>query len=193
MEDIALCVMVLCSVSTFVFNANPLMRFDGYYIMADWLEIPNLRDRSNRLLKNLACEYGLGMEVQPEPYMATSRTVLFITYAVASYIYRWVITFSILYFLYNWLKPYKLGSISAGLAVAAIASMVGWPIYRLFKGLHKRGRLPDMKRLNVTISSSILAVILLAFFFLPLPIGRVRQVGLVRDRSTFRSQSHADR
>ena len=45
--------MVLCSVSTVVFNANPLMRFDGYYILADWLEIPNLRERSNRFLKNL--------------------------------------------------------------------------------------------------------------------------------------------
>src|SRR5207237_5512542 len=63
--NVSLCVMVLCSVSTFVFNANPLMRFDGYYIMADWLEIPNLRDRSNRLLKNLTCEHALGMEVQP--------------------------------------------------------------------------------------------------------------------------------
>src|SRR6476620_5821225 len=63
-HNIALCVMVLCSVSTVVFNANPLMRFDGYYILADWLEIPNLRDRSNRMIKNVSCEYALGMEVQ---------------------------------------------------------------------------------------------------------------------------------
>jgi putative peptide zinc metalloprotease protein len=178
--NVSLCVMVLCSISTFVFNANPLMRFDGYYIMADWLEIPNLRDRSNRLLKNLTCEYALGMEVQPEPYMQPWRKVLFITYAIASYVYRWVVTFSILYFLYNWLKPYKLGSISAGLAVAALGSMVGWPLYRLFKGLHKRGRLPDMKRKNVSISGLILAGALAVFFFVPLPVSRVRQVGLVQ-------------
>lgn len=180
LNHVALCVMVLCSISTFVFNANPLMRFDGYYIMADWLEIPNLRDRSNRMLKNLACEYGLGMEVQPEPYMETWRKVLFVSYAIASYVYRWVVTFSILYFLYNWLKPYKLGSISAGLAVAALASMIVWPLYRLIKGLMKRGRIPDMKRKNVLISTSLLAAFLLAFFFLPLPISRVRQVGLVQ-------------
>jgi putative peptide zinc metalloprotease protein len=180
LNNVALCVMVLCSVSTFVFNANPLMRFDGYYIMADWLEIPNLRDRSNRMLKNISCEYALGMEVQPEPYMETWRKVLFITYAIASYIYRWVVTFSILFFLYNWLKPYKLGSISAGLALAALGSMVGWPIYRLVKGLHKRGRFPDMKRKNVSISAVILTTVLLGFFFLPLPISRVRQVGLVQ-------------
>ena len=53
MNNIALCVMVLCSVSTVMFNANPLMRFDGYYILADWLEIPNLREKANRFLNNL--------------------------------------------------------------------------------------------------------------------------------------------
>src|SRR5262249_18028953 len=159
-----LCVMVLCSVSTVVFNANPLMRFDGYYMLADWLEIPNLRDRSNRLLKNLVCEYGLGMEVQPEPYMETSRQALFIGYAILSYIYRWVVTFSILYFLSNWLKPYKLGSLSTLLAVAALGSMIIWPLYRLFKGLSKRGRLPDMKRKNVSVSTAIVAGILFVFF-----------------------------
>jgi putative peptide zinc metalloprotease protein len=183
-NNVALCVMVLCSVSTVVFNANPLMRFDGYYILADWLEIPNLRDRSNRMLKNLTCEHALGMEVQPEPYMETWRKVLFVTYAITSYIYRWVLTFSILYFLSNWLKPYKLGALSALLAIAALGSMVGWPIYRLLKGLHKRGRFPDMKRSRVTVSSAILIAVLLAFFLVPLPISRVRQTGLVQIEPT---------
>src|SRR5205814_8110180 len=158
----------------------PLMRFDGYYILADWLEIPNLRDRSNRMLKNLSCEYALGMEVQPEPYMETWRKVLFVSYAVGSYIYRWVLTFSILYFLSNWLKPYKLGALSTMLALAALGSLVGWPLYRLFKGLHKRGRLPDMKRKNVSIMAVVVTALLVGFFFVPLPISRVRQVGLVQ-------------
>ncbi|HEV3383941.1 MAG TPA: site-2 protease family protein, partial [Gemmata sp.] len=60
-NNISLCVMVLCSVSTVVFNANPLMRFDGYYIMADWLEIPNLREKANRFLNNLFLSKCLGV------------------------------------------------------------------------------------------------------------------------------------
>ena len=60
----------LLGVSTVVFNANPLMRFDGYYILADWLEIPNLREKSNRFLNNLFLAKCLGIEVPPEPYMA---------------------------------------------------------------------------------------------------------------------------
>ena len=66
-NNIALCLMVLCSISTFVFNANPLMRFDGYYILADWLEVPNLRERSNRYISRLTMQYALGIEVQRSP------------------------------------------------------------------------------------------------------------------------------
>jgi putative peptide zinc metalloprotease protein len=178
----ALSLMVVCSVSTVVFNGNPLMRYDGYYVLADWLEIPNLRDRANRYLKNLVCEHCLGIEVEPEPYMALGRRVLFVVFAVVSYIYRWVITFVILTVLASFLKPYKLQVISNMLALAAAGSMAGWPLYRLGKSLHKRGRLPDMKPLRTTISAAVLAAFLLAFFLAPLPVSRVRQTGLVQVR-----------
>ncbi|MFL5331035.1 MAG: site-2 protease family protein [Gemmataceae bacterium] len=179
-NNIALCVMVLCSVSTVVFNANPLMRFDGYYMMADWLEIPNLRDRSNKLLQNLFYEHCLGIEVQPEAYMETRRKALFVVYAVISYVYRWVVTFGILYFLSNWLKPYNLAALSGLLAIAALGSMVGWPVYRMAKNYFRRGRMPDMKRTRVTATSTVILTILALFFFLPLPISRIRQTGLMQ-------------
>jgi putative peptide zinc metalloprotease protein len=179
-NNLSLSLMVVCSVSTVVFNGNPLMRYDGYYILADWLEIPNLREKSNRYLQKLAMEYCLGIEVQREPYMALGRRTLFVTYAIASWIYRWVVTFSILYFLYRFLQPYKLGAISALLAIAAAGSMVGWPLYRLGKNLHKRGRLPDMKSERVWITTGVVVAVLIVFFFVPLPVSRVRQTGVVQ-------------
>jgi putative peptide zinc metalloprotease protein len=178
-NNVAMCLMVLCSVSTFVFNANPLMRFDGYYIMADWLEVPNLRERSNRFLSNLFQEHCLGIEVQPEAYMAPNRKFLFIAYAISSFVYRWVITVSILFFLAKWLKPYKLESLSVMLALGALASMIFWPTFRMVKNIRQRGRLPDMKRKRVTITGVVIALILIGFFALPLPIGRVRDNGVV--------------
>lgn len=96
-HNLSLSLMVVCSVSTVVFNGNPLMRYDGYYVLADWMEIPNLRERANRYLQNLFLEHCLGMEVQPEPYMETGRKVLFISYALVSYVYRWIVTFTILF------------------------------------------------------------------------------------------------
>ena len=91
--------MVVCSVSTVVFNANPLMRYDGYYVLADWLEIPNLRERSNRFLRTWCWSTAWASRCQPEPYMALGRQLLFVSYAIVSYIYRWVVTFAILWFL----------------------------------------------------------------------------------------------
>jgi putative peptide zinc metalloprotease protein len=176
----ALCLMIVCSVNTVFFNGNPLMRFDGYYILADLLEIPNLREKANRYLQRLGMEYGLGMEVQPEPYMATGRKALFFVYAVGSYIYRWVVTFTVIYFLSHILKPYKLEVLSQLLAVFALGSLLGWPAWRLIQNYQKRGRLPDMKMLNVSISASLIAVVVLLFFFLPLPVSRIREAGVVQ-------------
>jgi putative peptide zinc metalloprotease protein len=189
-NNVAMCLMVLCSVSTFVFNANPLMRFDGYYILADWLEVPNLRERSNRFLTNLMQEKALGIEVQPEAYMAPGRKWLFVIYAIGSFVYRWFVTVSILFFLAKWLKPYKLETLSMLLAIGALASLLFWPAYRFVKSVRQRGRLPDMKRKRVVVSAVIVGAILAVFFFMPLPVSRVREVGLVQVSEGHREPVH---
>jgi putative peptide zinc metalloprotease protein len=188
----ALSLMVVCSVSTILFNGNPLMRFDGYYVLADWLEIPNLRDRSNKYIQRIVMDKCLGIEVQPEPYMERWRRVLFVTYAITSYIYRWLITFVILMFLSNFLGP-KLKIISQMLATVAVGTMIGWPLYRLGANLKKRGRLPDMKPARVAISASVLAALLLFVFFVPLPItSRVRETGLVQVQPDYIEHLHVE-
>jgi len=57
--------------------------------------------------------------------------------------------------------------------------LIFWPLFRTVKNIRQRGRLPDMKRKRVTITTVVIALILIAFFMLPLPIGRVRENGLV--------------
>src|ERR1019366_9256697 len=155
------------------------MRYDGYYVLADWIEIPNLRDRANRYLQNLAMEFCLGIEVQPEGYMELHRRTLFVIFAVISYVYRWVVTFVILKFMATFLKPYKLEILSELLALGALASMIGWPMYRLITNVNKRGRLPDMKPIRVTISASVVAIALFVLCFIPMPVTRIRQHGVV--------------
>jgi putative peptide zinc metalloprotease protein len=79
--------MFIASVSTLMFNANPLLRYDGYYILSDWLEIPNLRQRSS--------EYGLGL-IKRHIFRLKSQQSLpplgqrfwLLLYAIASSIYR---------------------------------------------------------------------------------------------------------
>jgi putative peptide zinc metalloprotease protein len=191
-NNLSLSLMIVCSVSTVMFNGNPLMRYDGYYVLADWLEIPNLRDRANRYLKHLAMEYLLGIEVPPEPYMQFWRRVLFVVFAVVSYVYRWVVTFVILKFMATFLKPYKLEVISSMLAAGALASMLGWPAYRLIKSLRKRGRLPDMKPFRVAICVAVVVVLLLIVFLVPVPISRIKETGLVQVHPMYIAQVHVE-
>ncbi len=90
--------------------------------------------------------------------------------------------FSILYFLSMFLKPYKLGAVSGLLAMAALASMIGWPAYRLFDNYRKRGRFPDMKPERVRLTMGAAVVLLTAFFLLPLPVSRIRETALVQEQ-----------
>jgi putative peptide zinc metalloprotease protein len=110
--------------------------------------------------------------------MAPSRKWLFVIYAIASWVYRWVVTFSILWVLADFLHP-KLKILSQMLAVLSLASLFVWPGYKVIKNIRQRGRLPDMKAARVYITMSVFAAILLAFFFLPLPVSRVHETGLV--------------
>ena len=54
--------ILIAGISTVIFNANPLLRFDGYYMLADFLEIPNLRQRANTYLGYLCERYLFGRE-----------------------------------------------------------------------------------------------------------------------------------
>jgi putative peptide zinc metalloprotease protein len=182
LRHLCLNLVFVCGVSTVLVNGNPLLRFDGYYMLADWLEIPNLRERCNRCLKHAVMRYALGIDVPPEPPMARPRRALFVGYAVASYLYSWFITLSVLWVVSRFLQPYKLGAVSMLLAAVSVASMLGWPLYRLLRGLYKRGRLPDMKRGRVAVSLALAAAAVLLVLLVPLPVSRIRQTGLVEVR-----------
>lgn len=179
-HNLSLSLMIVCSVSTIVFNANPLMRYDGYYVAADWLEIPNLREKSNRYLQNLVSHHCLGVEIPPEEYMEAWRKVLFVFYAIVSYVYRWVVTFGILYLFWTFLRPYKLEVIGNLLTLASIASMTVWPAYQMIKNIRKRGRLPDMNRTKVTVTCTVLGIVLIILVLVPVPISRIRGLAVVQ-------------
>src|SRR3954462_1447371 len=170
LNSLSLATMFICSVNTILFNANPLLRYDGYYVMADWLEIPNLRIKSTQFFTYLFQEKVLGLEIPVQSYMPRSRRFLFVTYAVASYLYRWVVTFSILFFLYKFLQPYKLGSISAMMAIGSLVPLVGMPFYQMFKFIRTPGRMRKVKKARAAIFALAAIAILAGVLLIPTPL-----------------------
>ena len=96
---IAYNVAVLGSVTTLLFNANPLLRYDGYYVLSDLLEIPNLAPRSTRYWQYLATRYLFGIrDGQLFPATRGERR-WFLFYAPAAYGYRLGVTIGIAWFI----------------------------------------------------------------------------------------------
>src|SRR5207302_8087919 len=89
-SQLCLSLMVVCSVNTVLFNANPLMRFDGYYALSDWLEVPNLSAQATRVVQTGMMRW-LGIDVPAGGALEPSPRGFLACYAIASYVYRWVV------------------------------------------------------------------------------------------------------
>jgi len=162
-------VFFVSTVSTVIFNANPLMRYDGYFMLADFLEIPNLRPKADKMLSDRFGWYCLGIEQQPDPFMPETGRAWFEIFAVAAAIYRWVILFAITMFLYRVLKPYDLQSIGVTLAVASLAAIVGNLVYTAYK-IISAPRSDPLDYRKLAISGSVVTILVVAALFVPLPL-----------------------
>lgn len=99
LRSIAYNVIFIAGVSTILFNANPLLRFDGYYVLADWLEIPNLAQRANHFWMWLGKRYLIGAGNLERPESTAAERNWFVLYAPAAFVYRVFITLTIALFV----------------------------------------------------------------------------------------------
>lgn len=98
-------IMTVCSISTIFFNFNPLIKLDGYYLLSDTLEIPNLKDQSAGYIKYLTSRYIFRM---PEPeFEATKREKrIFFIYGVAAAIWIFLLLTGIFFLVKGLLVDY---------------------------------------------------------------------------------------
>ena len=130
-------VMFIASVSTVLFNGNPLLRYDGYYILSDLLEIPNLaqREQAVHLLPGARSTPGASSSPRNPAHTAGEKAWL-VVYGIASTIYRVFICVAILLFVAD-----KLFMVGAILAVAAAFAWVCVPLGKFMHYLATSGEL----------------------------------------------------
>lgn len=162
-------VMLIAGVSTVLFNANPLLRFDGYYILVDLLEIPNLRQRSQQYLGAVLQRRLFGVSAPPSAAGAAERAWL-VFYAIASFIYRIFIVLAIAVFVAS-----EYLFIGVLLAIWAIASAVVIPLIALARYIAASPRLRRHRARAAVTSGAIAAVLLAALFLVPFPMWTVAQ------------------
>jgi len=184
---LALSVMFISSVSTVLFNGNPLLRFDGYYILMDLAEIPNLRQKSTEVVKRFMQETCLGIEQQENPFLPQERRWLFGMYTIAAVIYRWIVVFSIMYFLNMILEPYGLKVLGQMIACAGLFGLLVQPLWKLGKFFYAPGSMSKVKKPRLIASVAVIVATIITVLCVPLPfhINCTFEVSPLRAESVF--------
>ncbi|MDN3276632.1 hypothetical protein QWJ07_20385, partial [Frankia sp. RB7] len=90
--------VLIAGVSTVLFNINPLLRFDGYYVLSDLIEIPNLGARSTKYWAWLVDRFAFGLRDEPPAAVAREKA-WFVIYAPLALVYRIFMLFTISIFV----------------------------------------------------------------------------------------------
>ncbi len=143
--------MLIASVSTLVFNANPLLRYDGYYILSDFLEIPNLRQKSTEYATGLVKRHVFGVKAN-QPLPPVGQRFWLFSYAVASSIYRVFVGFVIILVV-----AYKIPVLGLLMALGGVATWLLVPVGKLLKYLMLEPEL-HRKRTRASIFCGAVAV-----------------------------------
>lgn len=156
------------TVSTVIFNANPLMRYDGYYILSDLLEIPNLRQKGDQVTQKALARVCLGIDLPLQHTVAETGRFWFILYVVASAVYRWFVFAGIITFFYTVLKPYRLQSLGILMAVVTVSISLVSTTVSVVKML-KQPRRDPISRPRAAVSLGVLVLLVYVVLFIPLP------------------------
>lgn len=182
---VAFNVILIGGVSTLLFNGNPLLRFDGYYIFQDLIEIPNLGTRANRYFFYVVQHYLFGARAAESPATHPSERPWLFGYAVLAAIYRVGVTIGIATFV-------ATGFFFVGVAIGlwVLFNAFVWPIA---KGLAHLATSPKLSgtRLRAGLVTSGFAAALGGFLVvLPLPYATVAQgVVWVPEEALVRAQT----
>ncbi len=163
-------VMLIGAVSTLFVNGNPLLRFDGYYVFADAIAIPNLATRAKGYLAYLTQRYLLGLPDAKSPVVAPGERSWFIGYGVASYVYRVVILITIILLVAG-----KFLAVGVILAAWATITLFIIPVVKVFAFVftHPRVQRRRLRAIPVAVSLPLgLAGLLLA---VPFPLTTIAE------------------
>jgi len=167
-RDLALVTAFICGISTLAFNGNPLLRFDGYYVLCDVLDLPNLASRSQAWWRYVIFNRRLGLAEFASPEPGQGERFWLYLYAPASAIYRLGLSIAIVAWIGSWSMPLGLMA-GAGLAVALLV----WPVYRFWRRLLAMA-LPTPARRRAVRGATALSLGALALLCLvPMPFSTV--------------------
>ena len=161
---IAFNVMLVAGVSTIIFNGNPLLRYDAYYILADLIEMPNLAQQSTRHWGYLAQRFLLRSQRATPVARSFGEAAWLTLYGAASTFYRILVTIAIALFIGT--QFYFIGVL---LALWAVVMMAVAPLVKMLMALSSRSDLRELRARAWTIGGVSFAALALLLVAVPMP------------------------
>ncbi|HVT81235.1 MAG TPA: hypothetical protein VHM90_11315, partial [Phycisphaerae bacterium] len=168
LHNFAYNIMFVAGFSTIVFNANPLLRYDGYYILSDLLEIPNLATRGKEYIYYLIKRYIWNVRFARNPAHGPSEKFWLFVYAIASFVMRMFVTFSIMFYLTGVLNG-TLIILAAGMAIAGLITWAVVPTGKFIHYLATNGELSRVRSRAMLTSAVAVGVVIGIIGFVPFP------------------------
>ncbi len=157
-------VMLIASVSTVLFNINPLLKYDGYYIMSDILEIPNLSQRSIQYLGQLTKRHLLRLNNEEPLYVSSGERFWLFSYSIASFIFRVFIYTCIILLIAK--KFFIFGIL---LAIWAFISMIAVPVFKKIHFVLNASSLSESRSQILVLPGAIVTAVIILLCFMPFP------------------------
>ncbi len=155
--------MLIASVTTLVFNANPLLRYDGYYILSDFLEIPNLRQKSTEYALGLIKRHVFRVKMtQPLPPLLQRFWLL--SYAIGSSIYRVFVSAIIMLVV-----AFQLPVVGVLMAIGMGITFVVVPVFQVFKYLTIEPELHRKRGRAIAFSGAVAATVVILIGLIKFP------------------------
>jgi len=164
LRTVAYNTILVAGISTVLFNANPLLRYDGYYMLSDFLEIPNLYTRSRSYLAYLCERYLFGHQEAETPPASRSERTWFVVYAVSAFAYRLLVIAGIAFFLL-----YKFFYLGVAATVALVAAWIGVPTWKAIGFVLRNPRLHRVRGRALGVSLGLAGLVVALVGFLPVP------------------------
>ncbi len=162
LHDAALLIMLIGGLSTLLFNANPLLKFDGYFVLADYLEIPNLAQRSKTYLQAQFSRLLFKIEIEHDEPADIKEKFILLSYGALAGLYRLVLMLGI-----AWMLSKKFFFFGMLLAMWIVATTLLTPVWHFSQFIFAQHGSKRSRTFGVTSAITVTFAVILGLIPMP--------------------------
>ncbi|PQO26309.1 HlyD family efflux transporter periplasmic adaptor subunit [Blastopirellula marina] len=156
-QSICFSVMLVAGVSTLLVNGNPLMRYDGYFLLADWIDVPNLSQQASESLRRPLKRFFTRREVNETPLDANPKFLR--AYGAAALVYRTMVIGLLLWFVYKMLKANDLAPLGDTVLFLAIAGLLFQPAVGLVRWWNRPMAMREVRGKRLAVAAVVIGLL----------------------------------